>query len=69
MTEFEPVIGLEVHTELNSATKVFCDDPAIFGAEPNTLISPISLGLPGTLPVLNCVALEKSLLTAIAFEL
>ncbi|KXK34944.1 MAG: Aspartyl/glutamyl-tRNA(Asn/Gln) amidotransferase subunit B [Candidatus Hinthialibacteria bacterium OLB16] len=68
MTEFEPVIGLEVHTELNSATKVFCDDPAIFGAEPNTLISPISLGLPGTLPVLNCVALEKSLLTAIALN-
>ena len=68
MTAFEPVIGLEVHTELNSLTKVFCDDPALFGAEPNTLVSPISLGLPGTLPVLNKVAFEKALKTAIALN-
>ncbi len=68
MADFEPVIGLEVHTELNSLTKVFCDDPALFGAEPNTLVSPISLGLPGTLPVLNKVAFEKALKTAIALN-
>lgn len=68
MTAFEPVIGLEVHTELNSLTKVFCDDPAVFGAEPNSLVSPISLGLPGTLPVLNKVAFEKALKTAIALN-
>jgi len=68
MPEFEPVIGLEVHTELNSATKVFCDDPSTFGAPPNAQVSPISLGLPGVLPVLNRVAFEKALLTAIALR-
>jgi aspartyl-tRNA(Asn)/glutamyl-tRNA(Gln) amidotransferase subunit B len=68
MPELEPVIGLEVHTELNSASKVFCDDPALFGAEPNTLVSPISLGLPGVLPVLNRTAFEKALKTAIALN-
>jgi aspartyl-tRNA(Asn)/glutamyl-tRNA(Gln) amidotransferase subunit B len=68
MPEYEPVIGLEVHTELNSATKVFCDDPSTFGAEPNAQVSPISLGLPGVLPVLNRVAFEKALITAIALR-
>ncbi len=68
MTAYEPIIGLEVHTELNSLSKVFCDDAALFGAEPNTLVSPISLGLPGTLPVLNKVAFEKALKTAIALN-
>lgn len=68
MMSYEPVIGLEVHTELNSASKVFCDDPALFGAEPNSLVSPISLGLPGTLPVLNQVAFEKALTTALALN-
>ncbi len=68
MAAYEPVIGLEVHTELNSLSKVFCDDPAIFGAEPNSLVSPISLGLPGTLPVLNKAAFEKALKTAIALN-
>ncbi|MCA9411677.1 MAG: Asp-tRNA(Asn)/Glu-tRNA(Gln) amidotransferase subunit GatB [Candidatus Omnitrophica bacterium] len=68
MAGFEPVIGLEVHTELNSESKVFCDDPNIFGAEPNTQVSPISLGLPGTLPVLNKVSFEKALRTAVALH-
>jgi aspartyl-tRNA(Asn)/glutamyl-tRNA(Gln) amidotransferase subunit B len=68
MPSFEPVIGLEVHTELNSASKVFCDDAALFGAEPNSLVSPISLGLPGVLPVLNKVSFEKALVTAIALN-
>lgn len=66
MPEFEPVIGLEVHTELNTASKVFCDDSTRFGAEPNSQVSPISLGLPGVLPVLNRTAFEKALKTAIA---
>ena len=68
MAEYEPVIGLEVHTELNSVSKVFCDDPTTFGAGPNTQVSPISLGLPGVLPVLNRVSFEKALQTAIALE-
>ncbi len=68
MSRYEPVIGLEVHAELNSNSKVFCDDPNIFGEEPNSQVSPISLGLPGTLPVLNRVAFEKSLRTAVALK-
>ena len=68
MRRFEPVIGLEVHSELNSRSKVFCDDPNEFGAEPNSQVSPISLGLPGTLPVLNRVAFEKALRTAVALN-
>lgn len=68
MNSYEPVIGLEVHTELNSRSKVFCDDPNLFGAEPNSQVSPISLGLPGTLPVLNRTAFEKALKTAAALH-
>jgi len=68
LSRYEPVIGLEVHTELNSAAKVFCKDPTTFGADPNTQVSPISLGMPGTLPVVNRVAFEKALTTAIALR-
>jgi aspartyl-tRNA(Asn)/glutamyl-tRNA(Gln) amidotransferase subunit B len=50
---YEPVIGLEVHCQLSTASKTFSPDPAAFGAEPNTHVDPISLGHPGTLPVLN----------------
>jgi len=68
MPVYEPTIGLEVHTELNSVSKVFCDDATAFGAEPNSQVSPISLGLPGVLPVLNRVSFEKALQTAIALQ-
>jgi aspartyl-tRNA(Asn)/glutamyl-tRNA(Gln) amidotransferase subunit B len=52
-TDYEPVIGLEVHCELSTATKMFCGCPNEFGAEPNTHVCPVCLGLPGSLPVLN----------------
>jgi aspartyl-tRNA(Asn)/glutamyl-tRNA(Gln) amidotransferase subunit B len=51
--EYETIIGLEVHAQLLTKTKLFCSDETEFGAEPNTFISPVTLGYPGTLPVLN----------------
>lgn len=53
MSELESVIGLEVHAELNTATKIFCGCKNSFGAQPNTQICPVCMGLPGTLPRLN----------------
>src|SRR5690625_4788663 len=50
---YEPVIGLEVHVELNTATKMFTTAPNVFGDEPNTNLTPACLGLPGSLPVIN----------------
>jgi aspartyl-tRNA(Asn)/glutamyl-tRNA(Gln) amidotransferase subunit B len=55
---WEPVIGLEVHVELATATKLFCGCPNMFGDEPNTNVCPVCLGLPGSLPVLNEKAVE-----------
>ena len=51
--DYEVVIGLEVHAELSTKTKIFCSCPTTFGAEPNTHICPICTAMPGTLPVLN----------------
>ncbi len=59
--DFEAVIGLEVHCELSTATKLFCSCPNEFGAEPNTNVCPVCLGLPGSLPVLNAQAVEAAL--------
>ena len=59
--DYEAVIGLEVHTELNTVTKLFCGCPNEFGAEPNTNVCPVCLGLPGSLPVLNAAAVECAL--------
>ena len=53
MTVIEPVIGLEVHVELNTSSKLYCSCKNVFGAEPNTNVCPVCLGLPGTLPRLN----------------
>jgi len=64
---WEMVVGLEVHTELKTATKLFCGCPNRFGAEPNTLVCPVCLGLPGSLPVLNERAIELAM--AIGFAL
>jgi aspartyl-tRNA(Asn)/glutamyl-tRNA(Gln) amidotransferase subunit B len=61
MTEWETVIGLEVHCELATDTKLFCGCPNDFGAEPNTHVCPVCLGLPGSLPVLNQRAVEFAL--------
>ncbi|HEX5588362.1 MAG TPA: Asp-tRNA(Asn)/Glu-tRNA(Gln) amidotransferase subunit GatB [Acidimicrobiia bacterium] len=68
-TEYEPVIGLEVHCELSTVTKLFCGCLNEFGAEPNTHICPVCLGLPGSLPVLNERAVEFALRFAEAVEL
>ena len=58
MTAWETVIGLEVHCELATETKLFCGCRNDFGAEPNTYVCPVCLGLPGSLPVLNEKAVE-----------
>ncbi len=62
MTEtWETVVGLEVHTELQTETKLFCGCPNRFGQEPNTNVCPVCLGLPGSLPVLNSQAVELAM--------
>ena len=61
MTEYETVVGLEVHCELATATKLFCGCRNAFGDEPNTNICPVCLGLPGSLPVINRRAVELAL--------
>lgn len=63
---FEPVIGLEVHVELNTKTKMFSAAPNFFGGEPNTNVTPVCLGLPGTLPVVNEQAVRYSISLGLA---
>jgi len=65
---FEPVIGLEVHVHLLTATKIFCSCSTRFGAPPNTNVCPVCLGLPGALPVLNKKAVEFATLAAMALN-
>ena len=65
-TEYEPVIGLECHVQLNTITKAFTNAATGFGAPPNTLIDPYTLGLPGSLPVLSRRAVELALRMGIA---
>ncbi len=64
--EYEPVIGLEVHAQLLTKSKIFCGCSARFGGEPNTLTCPVCTGLPGTLPVLNKTVVEYTLRAALA---
>jgi aspartyl-tRNA(Asn)/glutamyl-tRNA(Gln) amidotransferase subunit B len=64
--EYEAVIGLEIHVELQTRSKLFCGCSTSFGAEPNTNCCPVCLGLPGTLPVLNRRAIEYAVMAALA---
>ena len=66
--EFEPVIGLEVHAQLNTKSKIFSPTSTEFGGTPNSHVSPICLGMPGVLPVLNKEVLEYAFKTAIALN-
>ena len=68
MIDFEAVIGLEVHVELKTATKIFCSCSTEFGAEPNTHVCPVCLGLPGTLPTLNEKAVDLAAMAGMALN-
>lgn len=68
VTEFEPVIGLEVHVELGTESKMFCSCPTTFGAEPNTQVCPVCLGLPGSMPVMNGAAIESIIRMGLALN-
>jgi aspartyl-tRNA(Asn)/glutamyl-tRNA(Gln) amidotransferase subunit B len=66
MPELEPVIGLEIHVQLDTRTKMFCGCALSFGEEPNTRTCPVCLGLPGTLPVVNAQAIQFGLMMGLA---
>jgi aspartyl-tRNA(Asn)/glutamyl-tRNA(Gln) amidotransferase subunit B len=68
LAKYEPVIGLEVHVQLLTNTKIFCGCANRFGAQPNTNICPVCIGLPGSLPVLNAKAVEFAALASLALH-
>jgi aspartyl-tRNA(Asn)/glutamyl-tRNA(Gln) amidotransferase subunit B len=68
VAQYEPVLGLEVHVELSTATKMFCGCVNAFGGEPNTHVCPVCLGLPGSLPVLNAAAVESAIRIGLALN-
>ena len=67
-TKYETVIGLEIHVQLNTLSKAYCSDSTLYGSAPNTHISPISLGHPGTLPISNSKVLESAIKLGIALN-
>jgi aspartyl-tRNA(Asn)/glutamyl-tRNA(Gln) amidotransferase subunit B len=68
LQKYEPVFGLETHVELGTTTKMFCGCPTTFGAEPNSHTCPVCLGLPGSLPVTNRVAIEYTIKIGLALN-
>jgi aspartyl-tRNA(Asn)/glutamyl-tRNA(Gln) amidotransferase subunit B len=68
MERYEPVIGLETHVELGTRTKMFCGCTTTFGAEPNSQVCPVCLGLPGSLPVANRMAIEYTIRIGLALN-
>ncbi|QQR98299.1 MAG: Asp-tRNA(Asn)/Glu-tRNA(Gln) amidotransferase subunit GatB [Sphingobacteriales bacterium] len=66
LDKYEVVIGLEVHAQLNTKSKIFTSDSTAFGAEPNTQINPITLGMPGVLPKMNIAVIEKAVKMGVA---
>ncbi len=68
VARFDPALGLEVHVELNTATKMFCGCPTEFGAEPNTQTCPTCLGLPGSMPAVNAKAVESAIRIGLALN-
>ena len=68
MDQYETVIGLEVHVQLKTESKIFCSCSTRFGAEPNENTCPICLGLPGSLPVLNERALQLAMKVGLALS-
>src|ERR1700690_3015346 len=68
LARYEPVIGLEVHVQLLTASKIFCSCSTRFGDPPNTNVCPVCLGLPGGVPVLNRKGVEFAALAAMALE-
>src|SRR5580698_2092391 len=68
LEKYEPVIGLEVHVQLATHTKIFCGCPTSFGAPPNTNVCPVCLGLPGALPVLSRQSVELAIQAGLALN-
>ncbi len=68
MSEFEPVIGMELHAELSTNSKIFCGCKVAPLAPPNTQVCPVCLGFPGVLPVLNRQVVEYALKAAVAMS-